>query len=224
MWSACALSSSGCRGDDSMRRCCRCIPPSLRCCRAVGCGRVPRTRSPPSTSLLLALLAAPSQSGSWCGVVGMPRARRRGGRGAGGRSLPARADPRSRFALARRDGDRSPRCCRWSPCVPGGRAIRRRGLASGRAAARSRCGAARAGAVAAGRGVLEVGDPVWTGVGRGHGYLAGREVTRHGVEPALAACRAGGRMLLPDVDGGARRRPRTEPSAPSPTSPLEAVG
>ena len=49
-----------------------------------------------STSLLLALLAQPSQSGSWCGVVGMPRLGAEAAETTGGRSLAARPDPRSR--------------------------------------------------------------------------------------------------------------------------------
>ncbi len=58
----------------------------------------------PSASLLSALLAAPSQAGSWCGVVGMPQFGAEAAEGLGVDLVAARADPRPRIALAGGDG------------------------------------------------------------------------------------------------------------------------
>ena len=52
--------------------------------------------------------------------------------------------------------------------------------------------------------VLEVGDPVWTGVGRGHGYLEGRTVTVTASSRRWPRPRRE-RLLLPDASGGAHR-------------------
>ena len=96
---------AGAGAPSSMRRCCRCFPRSLRFCREAGSARAPRTRSPRRRRCCSRCSPPPSQAGSWCGVVGMPQLGAEAAERHGGRPLPARADPRSRFALAGRDGD-----------------------------------------------------------------------------------------------------------------------
>ncbi len=73
MCTGCAPRSSGCRAAGSTPPCCRCSPLSPRSCRAAGCAPGSAYSIASSASLLSALLAAPSQAGSWCGVVGVPQ-------------------------------------------------------------------------------------------------------------------------------------------------------
>ena len=56
--------------------------------------------------------------------------------------------------------------------------------------------------------VLEVGDPMWTGVGRGHGYLDGRAVTVTASSRRWPRPRRE-RLLLPDASGGLAVAPET---------------
>ena len=150
----------------------------------------PRTRSPRRPRCCSRCSAAPSQAGSWCGVVGMPRARRRSGRGAGGRSLAARADPRPRIPVA------------------GGHGDHRRGAARGRRAPAGRATDAEVSRLAArlrdrgavllvqgpwpqAEAVLDVGDPAWTGR-RARARLSRRRAShRDVVEPPHGRAAAG---------------------------------
>src|SRR5918993_3139917 len=129
-----------------------------------------------STSLLLALLAQPSQSGSWCGVIGMPRlgAEAAEGLGVDLSRLVLIPDPGARWLAV------TATVSEVLPVV----AVRPSGRAADGEIARLAARLRDRGAVLLVQGpwpqaeaVLEVGDPVWTGLGRGHGYLAGRAVT-----------------------------------------------
>jgi len=150
-------------------------------------------------ALLLALLAAPSAAGSWCGVVGLPELGAEAARSAG--------VALDRLALVPQPGER------WLSVVaalvevlpvvavrPPGRV---READAARLAARLRerstvllaCGEwprveAR----------LAVDEARWDGLGDGHGYLSGRQVvvtaaTRHTGVPRRA------RLVLPDAVG-----------------------
>lgn len=154
---------------------------------------------PRSTSLLLALLAQPSQSGSWCGVVGMPRlgAEAAEGLGVDLSRLVLIPDPGARWLAV------TSTIAEVLPVVavrPGGRAAEGE---IARLAARLR----DRGAVLLVQGpwpqaeaTLEIGEPAWSGVGRGHGYLAGREVTVSASSRRWPRARRT-RLLLPDSLG-----------------------
>ncbi|MCW3491953.1 hypothetical protein [Microbacterium sp. SSM24] len=152
-----------------------------------------------STSLLLALMSLPSQAGSWCGVVGMPR-------------LGAEAAERlgvdlSRLVLIPEPGTRwlaiTATIAEVLPVV----AVRPSGRAPDAEISRLAARLRDRGAVLLVQGpwpqaeaVIEVEAPEWTGVGRGHGYLSGREVTvttssRRWPRPRRS------RLLLPDASG-----------------------
>lgn len=152
-----------------------------------------------STSLLLALMALPSQSGSWCGVVGMPR-------------LGAEAAERlgvdlSRLVLIPEPGPRwlavTATVAEVLPVV----AVRPSGRAPDAEIARLAARMRDRGAVLLVQGpwpqaeaVLEVDAPQWSGVGRGHGYLAGREVTVTASSRRWPRPRRS-QLLLPDAAG-----------------------
>lgn len=165
---------------------------------------------PPSTSLLLALLAQPSQSGSWCGVVGMPRL--------GAEAAESLGVDLSRLVLIPEPGPRwlavTATIAEVLPVVavhPAGRAA---DAEIARLAARLR----DRGAVLLVQGpwpqaeaVLEADNPSWAGVGCGHGYLTGRAVTvtsssRRWPRPRQA------RVLLPDGAGGVSVAPAASAS------------
>ena len=172
----------------------------------------------PSSSLLFALLAAASQAGSWCGVVGMPQ-------------LGAEAAERlgvdlSRLVLIPDPGTRwlavTATIAEVLPVVavrPGGRASD--GDVS-RLAARLRDRGAVLlvqGPWAQAEASITVDAPEWTGLGAGHGYLAERELTVTVASRRTPVPRRG-RMLLPAVDGTLGSLPEDQ----SAYVPLEAVG
>ena len=173
----------------------------------------------PSASLLFALLAAPSQAGSWCGVVGVPRL--------GVEAAERLGVDLSRLVLIPDPGSRwlavTATIAEVLPVVavrPGGRASD--GDVS-RLAARLRDRGAVLlvqGPWAQAEASIGVADPDWTGLGNGHGYLAGRELTVTVTSRRTPVPRRG-RVLLPDV-GGALVSIRS-PSVSS-YVPLEAVG
>lgn len=152
-----------------------------------------------STSLLLALLAQPSQAGSWCGVVGMPR-------------LGAEAAERlgvdlSRLVLIPDPGQRwlaiTATIAEVLPVV----AVRPSGRAPDAEISRLAARLRDRGAVLLVQGpwpqaeaVLELNAPEWAGVGRGHGYLSGREVTVTASSRRWPRSRRS-RLLLPDATG-----------------------
>ncbi|WP_374312892.1 hypothetical protein [Microbacterium sp.] len=154
---------------------------------------------PRSTSLMLALMSQPSQSGSWCGVVGMPR-------------LGAEAAERlgvdlSRLVLIPDPGARwltvTATIAEVLPVV----AVRPSGRAPDGEIARLAARLRDRGAVLLVQGpwpqaeaVLELDSPEWTGLGRGHGYLSGREVTVTASSRRWPRPRRS-RLQLPDAAG-----------------------
>lgn len=153
----------------------------------------------PSASLLLALLARPSQQGQWCGVIGMPELGAEAAAQLGvdlGR-LVLIPDPGSRWlAVASTVAEVLP--------VVAVRPVGRPGDAElARLAARLR----DRGAVLLVQGVwpqaeasLSVSDAEWTGLGDGFGYLSRRDLTvtvhsRRSPVPHRA------RITLPDAAG-----------------------
>lgn len=173
---------------------------------------------PRSTSVLLALLAQPSQSGSWCGVVGVPRlgAEAAEGLGVDLSRLVLIPDPGARWLAV------TATIAEVLPVV----AVRPAGRAPDGEVARLAARLRDRGAVLLVQGpwpqaeaVLEVGDPVWEGVGRGHGYLSAREVTLTSSSRRWPRSRRA-RVLLPDASGQVSSAPEPVRSAP----PLRPVG
>ena len=176
----------------------------------------------PSLTLLFALLAPPSQAGSWCGVVGMPEF---------GAEAAARVgveldrtvlipDPGSRWLAV------TATIAEVLPVVAVRPPSRARDGDVTRLAARLR----ERGAVLLVQGtwpqteaMIDVSDPEWTGVGDGHGYLAARELTvtvssRRSPVPRRA------RVQLPAASGQvAATDTTTRGSAPMPL-PIRAAG
>lgn len=152
-----------------------------------------------STSLLLALLALPSQSGSWCAAVGMPTL--------GAEAAEAMGVDLSRLVLIPDPGTRwlavAATIAEVLPVV----AVRPAGRAADGEMARLAARLRDRGTVLLVQGpwpqaeaVLETDAPEWAGLGRGHGYLAERTVSitassRRWPTPRRA------RVLLPDATG-----------------------
>jgi hypothetical protein len=152
-----------------------------------------------SASLLLALMARPSQDGAWCGAVGMPE-------------LGAEAAERYGLDLDRLVfiPDPGPRWLAVTatiaevlPVV----AVRPPSRVSDKEVARLAARLRERGTVLLVQGawpqaeaVIDVADPRWTGLGDGHGYLAGRELTVSVTSRRLPGARRV-RMLLPAADG-----------------------
>jgi hypothetical protein len=155
-----------------------------------------------SASLLLALMARPSQDGAWCGVVGMP-------------DLGAEAAERYGLDLDRLVfvPDPGPRWLAVTSTIaevlpvvavrPPARMNLEASAEVSRLAARLR----DRGTVLLVQGgwpqaeaVIDVADPRWSGLGRGHGYLAGRELTVSVTSRRSPTARKA-RMLLPAADG-----------------------
>ena len=159
-----------------------------------------------STSLLLALLAQPSQSGSWCGVVGMPRL--------GAEAAEKLGVDLSRLVLIPDPGPRwlavTATISEVLPVV----AVRPSGRATDAEVSRLAARLRDRGAVLLVQGpwpqaeaVLEASDPMWTGLGRGHGYLDGRAVTVTSTSRRWPRPRRE-RLLLPDASGGLAPAPQ----------------
>jgi len=131
---------------------------------------------PPSTSLVLALLAAASQAGAWCAVIGMPAL---GAEAAEGYGVAL-----SRLVLIPEPGDRwmtvASTVAEVVPIV----AVRPQAPARPADAARLTARLRDRGGVLLTIGpwpgaeaVLDLRDPVWSGAGDGHGLLEERTVT-----------------------------------------------
>ena len=162
---------------------------------------------PRSTSLLLALLSQPSRSGSWCGVVGMPRlgAEAAEGLGVDLSRLVLIPDPGARWLTV------TATIAEVLPVV----AVRPAGRAADGEIARLAARLRDRGAVLLVQGpwpqaeaVLEVTDPAWAGLGRGHGYLSAREVTLTSSSRRWPRSRRS-RVLLPDAAGQVSVAPET---------------
>lgn len=181
----------------------------------------------PSAALLLALMARPSQDGSWCAAVGMP-------------DLGAEAAERYGLDLDRLVfvPDPGPRWLAITatiaeviPVV----AVRPPARVSegevSRLAARLRDRGTVLlvqGAWPQAEAAIDVADPRWAGLGAGHGYLAGRELTVSVTSRRSPSARRA-RMLLPAADGtvsllgpATAERPRLE--AVPEFSEVRAVG
>ncbi|MDX2377119.1 hypothetical protein M4I32_09940 [Microbacterium sp. LRZ72] len=178
-----------------------------------------------SAALLLALLAGPSRAGSWCGVIGM--------RGFGAEAAEEYGLDLDRLVLVPDPGPRwfavASALAEVLPIV----AVRPAGRPGdgdvSRLAARLRDRGTvlvTLGAWPGADALLSVSDPRWRGLGTGHGYLAGREVTVTASSRRFPVPRST-RMLLPDAAGTAAAvdpaPARATGDARVPT-PIRAVG
>ncbi|WP_240752669.1 hypothetical protein [Microbacterium hydrothermale] len=156
-----------------------------------------------SASLLLALMARPSQDGAWCGVIGMPELGAEAAEkyGLDLDRLVFIPDPGPRWlAVTATITEVLPVVAVRPPAVS---AAARGGAETTRLAARLRDRGSVLlvqGAWPQAEAVIDVADPRWAGLGQGHGYLAGRELTvsvssRRSPHPRRA------RMMLPAADG-----------------------
>lgn len=152
-----------------------------------------------SMSLLFALLAEPSRTGSWCAVVGMPHLGVEAARAAGVdlSRLVLIPDPGQRWlAVTSTVADVLPVVAVRPP-------TRAKDSEIARLAARMR----EREAVLLVQGpwpqteaMIDVADPSWSGLGDGHGILSGRELTVT-VTSRRSPVPRSNRMLLPDESG-----------------------
>lgn len=177
--------------------------------------------APGSMALLLGLLALPSQSGSWCAAVGMPRL--------GAEAAEAMGVDLSRLVLIPDPGTRWLAVAATIADVLPVVAVRPAGRAPDGEVSRLAARLRDRGAVLLVQGpwpqaeaVLETSDPEWTGLGRGHGYLAVRAVTITSASRRWPVARRG-RVLLPGAGGEVVAVPRRlEPVPSGPESRQEA--
>lgn len=172
-----------------------------------------------SSALLSALLAGASHAGSWCGVVGIPQF--------GAEAAERLGVDLSRLVMIPEPGPRWLAVTATIAEVLAVVAVRPGGRASDGDIARLAARLRDRGTVllvqgpwAQAEAAIGVGDPEWAGLGNGHGYLAGRELTVT-VTSRRTPVPKRGRMLLPAVDG-ALVSLRAEAAASY--APLEAVG
>lgn len=174
-------------------------------------------------ALLLALLAEPSKSGSWCSVVGIPEF--------GAEAAHRAGIALERLALVPEPGERWLSVVAALAEVMGVVAVRPPVRVSmgeaNRLAARLRergCVLLSCGEWPRAEASLSLGRAHWSGLGSGHGYLAEREVevtarTRHGFTRTA-------RLVLPDSHGRLADIPA--PATAQPTgfraAELRAVG
>lgn len=155
-----------------------------------------------SMSLIFTMLATPSHQGSWCGVVGMP--------GFGVEAAAHAGVDLARVVLIPEPGPRwlavTATIADVLPIVAVRPPARAKDADVARLAARIR----DRGAVLLVQGpwpqaeaMIDVSDPVWTGVGEGHGILSQREVTVT-VSHRRAPVPRSGKVLLPALSGEAR--------------------
>ncbi|BDV31277.1 hypothetical protein Microterr_19370 [Microbacterium terricola] len=176
-----------------------------------------------STSLLTALLAAPSQTGTWCGVVGMPEL--------GAEAAERAGIDLSRLVMIPDPGGRwlavTSTVAEVLPVVAVRPSTRAADGEVSRMAARLRDRGAVLlvqGAWPQAEAILELDEPRWAGLGRGHGYVSGREVTvtarsRRWPSPHRQ------RMLLPGAEGQpVALRPGVRESVEPLPMPIRAVG
>lgn len=153
----------------------------------------------PSMSLLFALLAQPSQAGSWCGVIGVP--------GFGAEAAERAGVDLSKLVLIPEPGPRwlavTATIAEVLPVVAVRPPARAKDGEIARLAARMR----ERGSVLLVQGtwpqteaMIDVADPRWSGLGDGYGYLSGRELTVTVSSRRFPVPRQN-RMLLPAPDG-----------------------
>jgi hypothetical protein len=174
----------------------------------------------PSASLLLALMARPSQDGAWCGAVGLPEL--------GADAAEQLGVELSRLVLIPDPGPRWIAVTATLADVLPVVAVRPAGRASDAEIARLSARLREKGTVLLVQGVwptaeasLDVDAPEWSGVGDGHGYLRRRALTVSVTSRRWAVPRRA-RMLLPD-DTGALTAPRAW-SGDERRAPMRAVG
>lgn len=182
-----------------------------------------------SSSLLLALMARASHDGAWCAVVGMPDLGAEAAEkyGLDLDRLVFVPDPGPRWlAVAATIADVLPVVAVRPPTLRQAQGPRAGGAEVSRLAARLR----ERGTVLLVQGpwpqaeaVIDVADPRWSGLGAGHGYLAGRELTvtvasRRSPVPRRA------RMLLPAADGSVALLGHPQSVEPAVGLPVRAVG
>lgn len=160
----------------------------------------------PSSALVMALLAGPSQAGSWCGVVGMPEF--------GVEAAEAMGIDLDRLVLVPHPGDA------WLTVTAAiadalGIAVVRPGRAASDGAISKLAGRLRErgstllvlGPWPQAEAMISLTESHWSGLGDGHGYLSEREVTitvssKRGGRPRS------GRVMMPDAELGIRRLDR----------------
>lgn len=165
-----------------------------------------------SVSLLWALVAPPSQAGSWCGVVGMPHVGAEAAERAGVdlARLVMIPDPGSRWLAV------TATIAEVLPVV----AVQLPGRVADAEAARVAARLRDRDAVLLVHGPwphaeasLSVSAPRWSGLGSGHGYLDAREVTVTVTSRRMSTPRRG-RMVLP-ASGGVLAHPGVHAGAPT---------
>jgi hypothetical protein len=164
-----------------------------------------------ATSLLLALMSAPSRAGSWCAAIGMPELAAEAAEGYG--------VDLERFALVPDPGDRwlavTSAVAEVFPVVAvrPPRAARDGDTARIGAKLRDRGGVLLVqGPWPQAEAALRLHDPEWTGLGQGHGLLAAREVTisatgRRFPVPRSVRVQLPGPLGAPAAAAGTARRP-----------------
>jgi hypothetical protein len=155
----------------------------------------------PSSALLMALMAGPSQAGAWCAAVGMPELGAEAGEQAGvdltRLVLIPDAGPRWLAVVAT--------VAEVMPVVAVRPPVRAKDADVARLGARLRDRGTVLlvqGAWPQAEAVLELSEPTWAGLGRGHGHLVEREVTVTVGSRRWPVPRRG-RVALPAPGGGA---------------------
>jgi hypothetical protein len=160
----------------------------------------------PSSALVMALLAGPSQAGSWCGVVGMPEF--------GIEAAEAMNIDLDRLVLVPHPGDA------WLTVTAAiadalSIVVVRPGRAASDGAITKLAGRLRErgstllvlGPWPQAEAMISITASRWSGLGDGHGYLSEREVT-----VTVSSKRGGrprsGRLMMPDAELGIRRLDR----------------
>ncbi|MFT4229738.1 MAG: hypothetical protein QM602_05555 [Microbacterium sp.] len=154
----------------------------------------------PSAALVTALMAGPSQEGAWCAAIGMPELGAEAGEQAGVdlERLVLVPDPGPRWLAV------VATVAEVMPVV----AVRPLGRVGDADAARLGARLRDRGTVLLVQGVwpqaeatLSLGDPAWSGLGKGHGLLTGREVTVTARSRRWPVPRSA-RIALPAAGGG----------------------
>jgi hypothetical protein len=174
-----------------------------------------------SMSLLFALLAQPSQAGSWCAVVGMPEF--------GAEAAEHIGVDLSRLVLVPDPGPRWLAVTSAVAEVMSVVAVRPPARAKDSDMARLSARMRDRGTVLLVQGtwpqteaMIDVEDPRWSGLGDGHGLLSARELTVTVSSRRFPVPRRE-RMLLPAPDGTIAAAPGRHPAPMREPAPMRAV-